>query len=125
MFLLEGEAKYLDVFERIIYNGVLSGLSLSGDRFFLCQSFSLFWPARKNPWFGCACCPPNIARFLPQLGQYVYATSSDSCLSISMQPRSGQMEVNGLRINLEQKTNYPWDGQIRLTVNPGKKAILF
>lgn len=122
MFLLEGEAKYLDVFERIIYNGVLSGISLSGDRFFYANPLASFGQHERTTWFGCACCPPNIARFLPQLGQYVYATSGDRLFVNLYAASSGQIEVNGLKINLEQKTNYPWKGEIKLTVNPRKEG---
>ncbi|HRD01818.1 MAG TPA: glycoside hydrolase family 127 protein [Candidatus Saccharicenans sp.] len=124
MYLLEGDAKYLDVFERIIYNGVLSGISLSGDRFFYANPLASFGQHERTPWFGCACCPPNIARFLPQMGQYVYATSGDRLFVNLYGASSSQVEVNGLRVKLEQETRYPWEGDIKLTVNPEKEGRL-
>lgn len=121
MFLLHGEAKYLDVFERIIYNGVLSGVSLSGDRFFYANPLASFGQHERSPWFGCACCPPNIARFIPQIGQYVYATSGDR-LYVNLYAQSkGQMEVADLKVQLEQETEYPWKGEIKIKVSPEKE----
>ena len=122
MFLLEGEAKYLDVFERIVYNGVLSGISLSGDRFFYANPLASFGQHERTPWFGCACCPPNVARFLPQMGQYVYATSGDRLFVNLYGANSAQVEVKGLKVRLEQQTRYPWEGEIKLTVNPEKEG---
>ncbi|MBC7362132.1 MAG: glycoside hydrolase family 127 protein [Candidatus Aminicenantes bacterium] len=121
MFLLHGEAKYLDVFERIIYNGVLSGVSLSGDRFFYANPLASFGQHERSPWFGCACCPPNIARFIPQIGQYVYATSGDR-LYVNLYAQSkGQVEVADLKVQLEQETEYPWKGEIKIKVSPEKE----
>ncbi|HOJ27015.1 MAG TPA: glycoside hydrolase family 127 protein [Candidatus Saccharicenans sp.] len=122
MFLLEGEAKYLDVFERVVYNGVLSGISLSGDRFFYANPLASFGQHERTPWFGCACCPPNVARFLPQMGQYVYATSGDRLFVNLYGANSAQVEVKGLKVRLEQQTRYPWEGEIKLTVNPEKEG---
>ncbi len=122
MFLLEGEAKYLDVFERIVYNGVLSGISLTGDRFFYANPLASFGQHERTPWFGCACCPPNVARFLPQMGQYAYATSGDRLFVNLYGANSAQLEVNGLKIKLEQETRYPWEGEIKITVNPEKEG---
>jgi DUF1680 family protein len=122
MFLLEGDAKYIDVFERVIYNGVLSGISLSGDRFFYANPLASFGQHERTPWFGCACCPPNVARFLPQIGQYVYAISGDKLFVNLYGASSSQVEVNGLKVKLEQQTRYPWEGEIKLTVNPGKEG---
>lgn len=121
MFLLHGQAKYLDVFERIIYNGVLSGVSLSGDRFFYANPLASFGQHERSPWFGCACCPPNIARFIPQIGQYVYATSGDR-LYVNLYAQSkGQVEMADLKVKLEQETEYPWKGEIKIKVSPEKE----
>jgi len=121
MFLLHGEAKYLDVFERIIYNGILSGVSLSGDRFFYANPLASFGQHERSPWFGCACCPPNVVRFIPQLGQYVYATSGDK-LFVNLYARSkGLVKMADLRMEIEQETEYPWQGEIKLKINPAKE----
>lgn len=120
MFLLHGDARYLDVFERVIYNGVLSGVSLSGDRFFYANPLASFGQHERTPWFGCACCPPNIARFLPQMGQYVYATSGDK-LYVNLYARSqAQVKMDDLKVSIEQETDYPWSGEIKIKVNPEK-----
>ncbi len=120
MFLLHGDAKYLDVFERIIYNGFLSGIALSGDRFFYANPLASFGQHERSPWFSCACCPPNIVRFLPQLGQYVYATEDDR-LYVNLFARSqGQVKVDDIRVELEQETDYPWEGEIKIRINPEK-----
>jgi Uncharacterized protein conserved in bacteria len=121
MFLLHGETKYLDVFERIIYNGVLSGISLSGDKFFYANPLASFGQYERSPWFGCACCPPNIARFIPQIGQYIYATSGDRLYVNLYAQGKGQVEVAGLRIQLEQETEYPWKGEVKIKVTPEKE----
>ncbi|MDD8020767.1 MAG: glycoside hydrolase family 127 protein [Acidobacteriota bacterium] len=122
MFLLEGEARYLDVFERIIYNGVLSGLSLFGDRFFYENPLASSGRQERAPWFSCACCPPNLARFLPQMGQYVYATSDHKLFVNLYAASSGEVEVDGVKIRLEQETRYPWEGDINLIINPAEEA---
>ncbi len=121
MFLLHGEAKYLDVFERVLYNGFLSGLSLTGDRFFYANPLASFGQHERSPWFSCACCPPNIVRFIPQLGQYVYAISDD-CLYLNLFARSrGEVELEGVKVELEQETDYPWSGEIKIKVTPQKE----
>lgn len=118
MFLLHGEAKYLDVFERLIYNGILSGIALTGDRFFYANPLASFGQHERSPWFGCACCPPNLVRFIPQLGQYVYATSGDRLyVNLYAQSRS-QVQMDDLKVELEQETEYPWKGDIKIRVNP-------
>jgi hypothetical protein len=121
MFLLHGEAKYLDVFERIIYNGILSGVALSGDRFFYANPLASFGQHERSPWFSCACCPPNLVRFIPQLGQCVYATSGDR-LYVNLYAQSlSQVEMADLQVKLEQETEYPWKGDIKIRINPAKE----
>ena len=78
MFLLHGDARYLDVMERVIYNGVLPGDSLQGDRFFYPNPLSSISGRDRTPWFTCACCPPNVARFIPSIPGYVYALRKDT-----------------------------------------------
>ena len=94
MFLATGDAKYMDVFERSLYNGVLSGVSLSGDRFFYPNPLEYDGHTKNNhgfagraPWFGCACCPPNVLRTLASLGDYVYAVQGENSSLISLCPR--------------------------------------
>ncbi|HEK85547.1 MAG TPA: glycoside hydrolase family 127 protein [Candidatus Aminicenantes bacterium] len=122
MFLLQGEGKYLDVFERIIFNGVLSGVSLSGDKFFYANPLASFGQQERSPWFGCACCPPNIARFLPQLGQYVYATSGNRLYVNLYGQSTSKVKMDNQELELEQETEYPWKGDIKIKISPEKAA---
>ncbi|MEY4387378.1 MAG: hypothetical protein RLY20_2661 [Verrucomicrobiota bacterium] len=127
MFLMTGDAKYMDVFERSLYNGVLSGVSLSGDRFFYPNPLEYDGSAKNNhgfagraPWFGCACCPPNVLRTLASLGDYVYATQGDKLFVNLYGQSEATATIAGNKVKLEQTTDYPWDGQIKLRVTPEK-----
>ena len=125
MFLLSGEARYMDVFERTAYNGFISGVSLAGDRFFYPNPLAYDGAAKNNhgfagraPWFGCACCPPNLARVLASLGGYFYVVRGDSLYVNLYGAGEGRMEVGGTMVGVTQATDYPWSGGIRLTVAP-------
>ena len=129
MFLMTGDAKYMDVFERSLYNSVLSGVSLSGDRFFYPNPLEYDGKAENNhghagraPWFGCACCPPNIMRLLASLGGYVYAVRGDQLFVNLYAQGEASTQVSGTQVKIEQTTNYPWDGAITLKINPEKPA---
>jgi len=127
MFLMTGDAKYMDVFERTLYNGALSGVSLSGDRFFYPNPLEYDGTAKNNrgfagraPWFGTACCPPNILRTIASLGDYVYAVH-DRKLFVNLFASSvATVGLAGNKVRLEQSTAYPWEGRITLRVFPGK-----
>jgi hypothetical protein len=121
MFLLHGDSKYLDVFERIIYNGVLSGVSRSGDRFFYANPLASFGQHERSPWFGCACCPPNIVRFIPQIGQYVYSTSGDRLYVNLYAQGRGTVQMEDMKLEIEQETEYPWRGEIKIKISPAKE----
>lgn len=130
MFLMTGDAKYMDVFERTLYNGALSGVSLSGDRFFYPNPLEYDGSAKNNhgfagraPWFGCACCPPNIMRTIASLGDYVYATEGDKLFVNLYAQGEATATVSGNKIKLEQTTEYPWDGKIELRVTPEKHSL--
>jgi len=129
MFLMTGDAKYMDVFERSLYNGVLSGVSLSGDRFFYPNTLEYDGRAKNNhgfagraPWFGCACCPPNVLRTLASLGDYVYATQGDKLFVNLYAQGEASATVSGNKVKLEQITEYPWNSKIKLRVSPEKAA---
>ncbi len=127
MFLMSGDAKYMDVFERSLYNGVLSGISLSGDRFFYPNPLIYDGKAANNhgmagraPWFGCACCPPNIMRLLASLGGYTLAVKNDQ-LRVNLYTQcEASATVAGQKIQLSQQTRYPWDGDVAIQLNPSK-----
>ena len=120
LFLLHGEAKYMDVFERVLYNGLLSGVSLGGDRFFYQNPLESAGGYERSPWFEVACCPPNMTRFLPSLPGYVYATKDGTVFVNLFIAGEGDVAVDGRQVRLAQQTRYPWDGEIKLTVFPAR-----
>lgn len=129
MFLLHGDARYIDVLERVIYNGFLSGVARTGDRFFYPNPLESDGKSKFNhgsceraPWFGCSCCPVNDVRFLPEIASFVYATRDhDLFVNLFM---SGTAKVNlaGTPLELKQSTEYPWDGKVALNITPAKPA---
>ncbi len=120
LFLLTGEGKYLDVLERTLYNSLLAGISLSGDRFFYVNPLESDGKLERKPWYSCACCPTNLSRFLPALGRYFYATGKDSLYITLYGQNSVQLEISGKKLRVEEKTLYPWDGKVELRVFPDK-----
>lgn len=130
MFLLTGDGKYMDVFERTLYNGFLSGVSLSGDRFFYPNPLEYDGKEANNhghagraPWFGCACCPPNVLRTLASLGGYAYAVRERNLLVNLYAEGDARVEVGGTQVGISQLTNYPWDGSVKFTVHPEKEEL--
>ena len=123
MFMLHGDAKYIDVLERSLYNAVLSGISLDGKEFFYPNVLSCDENgAERSEWFNCSCCPSNLSRFVPSIPGYVYATS-DAGVYVNLYGanQAGITLGNGKRIDMSQKTSYPWEGNIELTVTPESK----
>ncbi len=118
LFLLHGDAKSIDVFERVLYNGLLSGVSLSGDRFFYQNPLESAGRYVRSPWFEVACCPPNMTRFLPSLPGYMYATKDDTIFVNLFVAGTGRINAAGQTILLTQATRYPWDGAVRISVEP-------
>ena len=121
MFLATGESKYIDVCERALYNNVMSGVSLSGDKFFYDNVLESDGEHERQKWFGCACCPGNITRFVASIPGYIYAQQGkDIFVNLYAQ---GKAKIG--KIELEQTTDYPWDGKIRIKVakGSGKFAI--
>jgi DUF1680 family protein len=124
MFLATGDAKYADVVERALYNGVISGVSLSGDKFFYDNPLESMGQHERQPWFGCACCPGNITRFMASVPLYTYATKADNIyVNLYVQSQSDVVTKSG-KVAVKQTTNYPWDGKITLQIDPlGSKAV--
>ena len=118
MSLLHGDAKYIDVLERVIYNGFLSGISLSGNKFFYPNPLASDGKYQRSPWFGCACCPTNIVRFMPSLPGYAYAQQADNVYVNLFVAGSAAIQIGQNTVGLQQKTRYPWDGDVRITVEP-------
>ena len=127
MFLLHGDAKYIDVLERTLYNGLIAGVSLSGDCFFYpncLESDGEFkfnhGAATRQPWFDCACCPSNMIRFLPSVPEYIYASREDSLYVNLFIASKARVSLQETAIDIEQESDYPWKGHVRISVNPVK-----
>lgn len=122
MNLLTGESKYIDVLERSLYNGALDGLSLSGDRFFYGNPLSSVGNNARSEWFGTACCPSNIARLVASLGDYVYGHSEQGIWVNLFVASNTTLSMGKTFVLLQLDTNYPWEGKVKITVNPAKKV---
>jgi DUF1680 family protein len=116
--LLHAHGKYFDVVERALYNGLLSGVSLDGQRFFYVNPLASKGTHHRQEWFGTACCPSNIVRFLPSLGGYAYATGPDGIFVNLYAASEAKVNWAGHRIGVRQETRYPWDGQVKLILAP-------
>jgi len=125
LFLLTGDGRYVDVFERAAHNGFVSGVSLGGERFFYSNPLVHDGVAKNNhghagraPWFGCACCPPNVLRTLAAFSAYLYAARSDALYVNVYAASQGVVTLGATRVQLTQLTDYPWSGRIRLQIEP-------
>lgn len=122
MFLLHGQSKYIDVMERTLYNGLLSGVSLEGKDFFYPNPLESNGRLRRSPWFGCACCPGNVARFLASVPGYVYAKKDHEVFVNLFAGGTAKIELADNTVQIDQETNYPWDGRVKMTVAPEKNG---
>jgi DUF1680 family protein len=120
MFLWHGDAKYVDVLERILYNGFLSGVAMTGDRFFYPNPLASSGQHERSPWFACACCPSNIPRFLASVPSYTYAVSGDRIYVNLFVQGKGKVTIPAGKVGLEQATAYPWSGEVTLRIEPQK-----
>lgn len=117
MFLLTGEAKYYDIIERTLYNGVLSGISLTGDHFFYPNPLESTGGYSRSEWFGCACCPSNLCRFLASVPGYAYASRGDSLYICLYMQGKASVETSGGTVVLSQETDYPWEGTVAVRID--------
>ena len=117
LFLLHGDSKYYDVLERTLYNGLISGVSLQGDGFFYPNPLESMGQHQRQAWFGCACCPSNICRFIPSLPGYVYAVKDKDVYVNLFLSNKSELTVGKKKVALSQQTNYPWDGDITITID--------
>lgn len=117
MFLLHGDSKYIDVLERTLYNGLLSGVSLSGDRFFYPNPLASLGQHQRSAWFGCACCISNMTRFLPSMPGYIYAQKDNHLYVNLFVGDTADVKLASGKVNLIQQTNYPWEGIDVISVN--------
>lgn len=123
LVLLHGDAKYADILERALYNGVLSGVSLDGSKFFYVNPLASRGQHRRRAWYGCACCPTNVVRIIPQVGSYLYAASPDGVWVNLYAASRAKVALDGRQLELLQETDYPWSGAVKLTVNPARSMV--
>lgn len=121
MNMLKGDGKYVNILEKAMYNGALAGISLSADRFFYVNPLESDGTHHRKPWYGTACCPSQISRFLPSVGNYVYATSSDALWVNLYIASETNVKMDGMPVAIKQATNYPWEGKVQFTLNPDQK----
>lgn len=122
MNAMTGNAAYIDVLERSLYNGALDGLSLSGDRFFYGNPLASKGQHQRREWFGTACCPANIARLVASLGNYIYATSDDAVFINLFVGSNTKIELAGTTVDINMETQYPWSAKTVIAVDPAKTA---
>ena len=125
LFLLHADARYIDVMERTLYNGLLSGVSLDGKSFFYPNPLESNGQHQRSPWFGVACCPGNMTRFLASVPGYVYAEQGDTLYVNLFVSNTATIKMdNGRTVRVAQETRYPWTGDIRVTINPDRASRL-
>ena len=118
LFMIEPDGEYADVMERVLYNSFLSGLSISGNKFFYQNRLAANGDYRRQPWYGCACCPSNVIRVYPRLGQFMYALGKSAVYVNLYASGTGEISIDGKQVLLKQETRYPWDGRVVLRVEP-------
>jgi len=135
---LHRDARYADVFERVVYNGALSGVALAGDQFLYANPLASRGAdaakhgsgaegesaSHRKPWFKCACCPPNVLRFFPTIGGYVYAVENDALYVNLYVASRAEVALQSTKVTLTQKTAYPWEGRVELRVDPEPSGAL-
>ena len=122
LFLLHGNSKYYDILERTLYNGMISGVSLSGDHFFYPNPLESLGQHSRSAWFGCACCPSNLCRFVPSIPGYIYATDKEKLYVNLFIGSTAIIDFNGSKLGISQTTEYPWNGNVEIEINPVKSA---
>lgn len=131
MFLLHGNARYIDVLEKILYNGLISGVGLDGKSFFYTNAMQIKnsfshpdMEAERSGWFPCSCCPTNLVRLLPSVPGYVYAQKDDKLFVNLFMSSHVSLRILNKQVEITQENNYPWDGDLKFTVNP-KSSLTF
>jgi DUF1680 family protein len=123
MFLLHGDAKYIDVMERTLYNGLLSAVSLTGDHIFYPNPLASIGQHQRSAWHDCACCISNMTRFLPSMPGYIYAQDKNDLYVNLFVGSTSTINLPVSKVTIKQNTNYPWQGKNEMTIHPDKKAV--
>jgi len=130
MFLLHGDSKYIDVMEKTLYNGLISGVGLDGKSFFYTNAMQIknnFSGADTEPersgWFTCSCCPTNVVRLIPSIPGYIYAEKGNAVYVNLFISGTGNLMVNNKAVTITQQNNYPWDGGLNFTIDPSEKKF--
>jgi len=121
MFLLHGDAKYIDVMERVLYNGMLSGIAQDGKKFFYPNPLASMGQHQRSAWFGCACCISNVTRFMPSVPGYVYAQDQNNVYVNLYMTNEANISLPSGKLTVAQETAYPWQGNVKIIVNPEKQ----
>lgn len=122
LFLLHGDSKYIDILEKTLYNSMLSGVSLSADRFFYPNPLESNGQHERQAWFGCACCPSNVARFVPAIPGYIYGVTQNELFVNLYISNNAEVSVGNKVIKILQKADFPWSGKVEITINPERKS---
>ena len=125
MFLLHGESKYIDILEKSLYNGLISGVGMDGKSFFYTNAMEIknshqhkHMEAERSGWFPCSCCPTNVTRLIPSVPGYIYAQKGNDVYVNLFISGTSSLTVNNKQVQIEQKNNYPWDGKLTFTIAP-------
>lgn len=122
MFLMHGDVKYIDVLEKVLYNGLLSGISQDGLRFFYPNPLASMGQHQRSAWFSCACCISNVTRFMPSIPGYVYAKNNNDLYVNLYMSNKADISLPAGNVSITQQTRYPWDGNVTIVVNPQKRS---
>lgn len=118
LFLTHGDAKYMDVLERSLYNNVLSGVSQEGDRFFYPNRLESRGNVGRSEWFNTSCCPSNVARYIPSVPGYIYAHTGDNLYVNLFISSKTELEIGGQQVGIQQTSQLPWSGKVELKISP-------
>lgn len=118
LFLLHGDSKYIDVMERTLYNGLISGVSLDGKLFFYPNPLASIGQHARSPWFGCACCPGNVTRFMASVPGYIYAHRDNEIYVNLFIANAASIQLKNQKVKIQQETKYPWKGSVLIKIKP-------
>jgi hypothetical protein len=120
MFLMSGDGKYADILEREVYNGLISGVALDGEHFFYVNPLGSLGKHHRVEWFDCSCCPTNLVRYIPGMGERAFAQRDNSIWTVLYLGNTATVKLTDGKVKLTEETSYPWQGEIKVTVDPEK-----